>query len=302
MVAALNIVASLVLLVIEKSPDIAILKTMGASSRSIMAVFMLQGLVIGAVGTFIGASMGYAVATVLDRYRLVPRPDGRLPDCVRAVCHRRTRPGGGRRNGPRHLLRGDNLPVATRRPASNRWTRCGSAGRHGAARRLDLHKSYTVAALRLPCCAGSRSPSRRARWWPSSERPGWARARCCTCSAASTTPTPAQSGSGRRRCTTCATAKWWRSGTTTSVSSCHHLLPEFNAVENAEMPLRIARLPLPEARRRATELLERVGLGGRLAHRPAMMSGGEQQHRGHRPRAGRADHAAPGRRADRQYR
>ena len=57
----------------------------------------------------------------------------------------------------------------------------------------------------------------------------------------------------------------------------HHLLPEFNAVENAEMPLRIARLPLPEARRRATELLERVGLGGRLAHRPAMMSGGEQQ-------------------------
>ncbi len=57
----------------------------------------------------------------------------------------------------------------------------------------------------------------------------------------------------------------------------HHLLPEFDAVENAEMPLRIARLPLPEARRRATELLERVGLGGRLAHRPAMMSGGEQQ-------------------------
>jgi lipoprotein-releasing system ATP-binding protein len=57
----------------------------------------------------------------------------------------------------------------------------------------------------------------------------------------------------------------------------HHLLPEFDAVENAEMPLRIARLPLGEARGRATQLLERVGLGGRLAHRPAMMSGGEQQ-------------------------
>lgn len=74
MVAALNIVASLVLLVMEKSPDIAILKTMGAPSRSIMAVFMLQGLVIGAVGTFIGASMGYAVATVLDRYQLIRVP------------------------------------------------------------------------------------------------------------------------------------------------------------------------------------------------------------------------------------
>jgi len=47
---------------------------MGAPSRSIMAVFMLQGLVIGAVGTFIGASMGYAVATVLDRYQLIRVP------------------------------------------------------------------------------------------------------------------------------------------------------------------------------------------------------------------------------------
>jgi lipoprotein-releasing system ATP-binding protein len=57
----------------------------------------------------------------------------------------------------------------------------------------------------------------------------------------------------------------------------HHLLPEFDAVENAEMPLRIARLPLPEARGRARALLDRVGLGERLTHRPAMMSGGEQQ-------------------------
>ena len=74
MVAALNIVASLVLLVMEKSPDIAILKTMGAPARSVMVVFMLQGLVIGAVGTLIGASAGYGVATVLDRYRLIRVP------------------------------------------------------------------------------------------------------------------------------------------------------------------------------------------------------------------------------------
>ena len=57
----------------------------------------------------------------------------------------------------------------------------------------------------------------------------------------------------------------------------HHLLPEFSAVENAEMPLRIARLPLSEGRPRARQLLERVGLGDRLAHRPRMLSGGEQQ-------------------------
>ena len=55
MVAALNIVASLILLVMEKHRDIAILKTMGASARSVTSIFMVQGLIIGIVGTTVGA-------------------------------------------------------------------------------------------------------------------------------------------------------------------------------------------------------------------------------------------------------
>jgi lipoprotein-releasing system ATP-binding protein len=57
----------------------------------------------------------------------------------------------------------------------------------------------------------------------------------------------------------------------------HHLLPEFSAVENVEMPMRIARIPVVEARPRAEELLNRVGLAERTTHRPGMLSGGEQQ-------------------------
>jgi lipoprotein-releasing system permease protein len=82
MVAALNIIASLILLVMEKHRDIAILKTMGASARSVTVVFLLQGLIIGLVGTTLGAASGWGVSRVFDRYQLI-----RVPIDIYQVSH-----------------------------------------------------------------------------------------------------------------------------------------------------------------------------------------------------------------------
>ena len=82
LVAALNIIASLIMLVMEKRRDIAILKTMGTASRRVTTIFMLQGLIIGVVGTTIGATLGYTLSWVLDRYKLI-----QLPMDVYQVAH-----------------------------------------------------------------------------------------------------------------------------------------------------------------------------------------------------------------------
>jgi len=74
MVAALNIVASLVLLVMEKNRDIAILRTMGAPARAIRMIFVLQGLTIGLIGTLTGAVLGLAVCFIADHYQLIALP------------------------------------------------------------------------------------------------------------------------------------------------------------------------------------------------------------------------------------
>jgi lipoprotein-releasing system permease protein len=74
LVASFNIISTLIMNVIEKKREIAILKAMGATDRGIMAVFMLQGLVIGLLGTVIGIVGGYFLCYILNTYQIIKLP------------------------------------------------------------------------------------------------------------------------------------------------------------------------------------------------------------------------------------
>jgi lipoprotein-releasing system permease protein len=71
LVAALNILITLVMMVMEKYKDIAILMSMGARQRQIRSIFMLQGVLIGVVGSVIGLVVGYSLCYFANQYRWV---------------------------------------------------------------------------------------------------------------------------------------------------------------------------------------------------------------------------------------
>ncbi len=79
LVAALNIISALIMVVMEKEKDIAILKSMGATSRSIMKIFFFQGLVIAFSGTILGVVGGLGLCELLSRYKFIELPSNVYP-------------------------------------------------------------------------------------------------------------------------------------------------------------------------------------------------------------------------------
>jgi lipoprotein-releasing system permease protein len=75
LVAAFNIISTLIMMVMEKTRDIAIMKSMGASSAKIMRIFILEGLIIGSAGTILGVLGGLGVCSLLSRYHFIRLPD-----------------------------------------------------------------------------------------------------------------------------------------------------------------------------------------------------------------------------------
>jgi lipoprotein-releasing system permease protein len=74
LVGALNIISTLVMVVMEKTRDISILRAMGATKKSIMSIFMLQGLIVGFAGTIVGLIAGLGICHILDRYKFIELP------------------------------------------------------------------------------------------------------------------------------------------------------------------------------------------------------------------------------------
>jgi lipoprotein-releasing system permease protein len=74
LVAAFNIASTLIMMVMEKTKDIAIMKAMGATNRSIRRIFVFNGMIIGAVGTVLGVCLGFLACFLLDRYKFIELP------------------------------------------------------------------------------------------------------------------------------------------------------------------------------------------------------------------------------------
>ena len=118
-VAAFNLVSTLVMTVTDKRADIAILRTLGASPRSIMGIFVVQGAAVGVIGTLAGLLLGLAVAFNIDV--IVPALEHAVPRELPAARHLPDQPHAQRPAERRHHAdRGDLAGAGVRRHALSR--------------------------------------------------------------------------------------------------------------------------------------------------------------------------------------
>ena len=295
LVAALNIISGLIMLVKDKGSDIAILRTMGATSGSIMRIFFMTGAAIGIVGTFAGVLLGVVVCLNVESIRqffswisgtTLFDPELYFLSQLPAEMNLE-RDDLGRRHGaqpvlPRHDLSG--MARLAPRSGPGPAIRIDEDHRHDECARgiAAFRRRAPLRPGRHACCRSSRvrtSRCRAARSSRSWRRPAPASRRFCISRAC---------WSGRMAARSWSTADpaallddeqrtAIRRNEIGFVYQFHHLLPEFTALENIMMPQLIAGLGKAEARERAAQLLDYMRIGHRAEHRPSELSGGEQQ-------------------------
>ena len=123
LVAAFGIASTLFMVVMEKTRDIAILKSMGATGSSIMRIFVLEGLVIGVIGTGMGLVLGLTLCGLLKRYRIHPVAQRRLSHLHLAGADSDPGRAGHRPGRHGHQLSGHPSTPPGRRPGWIRWKR-----------------------------------------------------------------------------------------------------------------------------------------------------------------------------------
>jgi lipoprotein-releasing system permease protein len=287
-VASFNIVSTLTMIVTEKQKEIAILKAMGATRKSIRHIFMLNGLIIGLSGTAIGIPLGYAFLWLIQTFWTFDASVyyiSQIPVHVQAMDV--------------VLVAGSAIAIsfaATVYPSlkplsSNQWPRCVtndhasllimflSLWSFGVITVNDLYKSFPMGGQTLTVLKGVNLQIQRGELIAIVGASGAGKSTLLHIIGTLDRPTAGtvhfdgkdifhmsegEQGEFRNR----------RIG---FVFQFHHLLPEFTALENACMPALIQRRQPTEIEPEAIALLQEVGLGARLHHKPGELSGGEQQ-------------------------
>jgi lipoprotein-releasing system permease protein len=264
-VAAFNIVSTLVMVVKGKQADIAILRTAGARPGSILKIFVPQGSVIGIIGTALGVIAGVFLTANLEI--IVGGLESLLGIKFLAAdvyfisdlpAELRIHPGSQLEPHPRRLFDMTDIPVLTCRGIARRFREGDSTLEVLRGVDLSVHAAERVAIIGasgsgkttlLQIMGGLDDPDDGEVIVDGQPMHG---------------SDELSKGDIRNRYIG-------------FVYQFHHLLPEFTAAENVAMPLLIRRDPRHDALQKAAALLERVGLGERLTHKPGELSGGERQ-------------------------
>jgi lipoprotein-releasing system ATP-binding protein len=269
-VAAFAIISHLILMVTEKRREIGVLRALGAGARSIMLIFMAEGVLIGFVGTLVGAALGITIGWTSSRScpcgcTLWTWPSSASPRWSSPSWRRSTRRG--------------------RRPASTRW-RCSAmseppAPEPGPALIVVDHveKEYRTGSESLRVLKGVNLTVRAGELVAIVGASGVGKSTLLHVVGALDRPTAgrvlfrgedlfARSDAELTR---------FRRQEVGFVFQLYNLLPEFTALENAMLPALIQRRSPAEARAGALDGLREVGLTERVHHRPGELSGGEQQ-------------------------